>query len=90
MRLADLLTAVQRAPGPVTVADLARSLGETPGTVRAMLAALRAAGRLEPEGSARPGTGECASAGSCSLSCPGPGECPLVVDLVAGLQIRER
>jgi|GEM_PF-2046507 len=90
MRLAALLRAVEESPGTVTVADLARRLGETPETVRSMLAALRAAGRLGPEGSARPGTEECASAGSCSGSCPGPEDCPFVVDLGAGLEIRRR
>lgn len=88
MRLAGLLRAVEESPGTVTVADLARRLGESPVMVRAMLDALRAAGRLGPEGSPHPGTDECTSAASCSVSCPGPGACPFVVDLGAGLEIR--
>ncbi|MBM3694348.1 MAG: helix-turn-helix domain-containing protein [Actinobacteria bacterium] len=90
MRLAALLRAVEESPGTVTVADLAKRLRESPETVRAMLAALRAAGHLGPEGSARPGTEECASAASCAVSCPGPGDCPFVVDLGVGLEVRRQ
>jgi DNA-binding IclR family transcriptional regulator len=44
MKLTELLRVIQGSPGAVTVADLARQLGSTPETVRAMLMALRAAG----------------------------------------------
>lgn len=88
MRLAALLREVEGSSRTLTVADLARRLGESPEVVRSMLAALRAAGRLGPVGSARPGTEKCASAGACKSSCPGPAECPFVVDLGAGLEIR--
>jgi hypothetical protein len=88
MRLTELLRAIQGSPGAVTVADLARQLGSTPETVRAMLIALRAAGRLGPEAGARPAAGKCTSAGSCSVACPGPAGCPLAIDLGSGLRLR--
>jgi hypothetical protein len=84
MTLAGLLAEIQRAPGPVTVAQLASRLGATPAAVCAMLAALRASGRLAPE--VRPGSEECPSA--CTASCPGPRRCPFVIDLGSGLEPR--
>ena len=90
MRLADLLAEIERSPGAVTIGDLAVRLEVTTATVTAGLAALRAAGRLGPEGGAEPGTHECASTGSCAVSCPGPDECPFVLDFGAGLEIRRR
>jgi hypothetical protein len=84
MTLADLLAEIQRAPGPVTVADLAARLGATPSAVRSMLAALRASGRLAP--GVKPGSAECPS--SCTVSCPGPQRCPFVIDLGTGLEPR--
>ena len=89
MSLAALLSAIREAKGPVTGIDLARQLGIAPAVVAEMLVALRAAGQLAPEVRTTPAPETCASSGSCSMSCPGPGECSLVIDLgVSGLEIR--
>ncbi len=89
MRLTALLSAIEESPGPVTGIDLALRLGISPGEVAAMLDALRASGRLGPEPVSRHPVDSCASAGSCALTCPGPEECSLVIDLsVTGLEIR--
>jgi hypothetical protein len=90
MRLTQLITEIERSPGAVTIGDLAGRLGVTTATVTAGLAALRAAGRLGPQGGAEPGTHECASTGSCAVSCPGPDECPFVLDIGVGLEVRRR
>ena len=89
MRLTALLREIEVSRGPVTGIELASRLGISPGEVATMLAALRAAGRLSPEPAARRHLDTCSSAGSCLLSCPGPEDCSLVVDLnVTGLEIR--
>lgn len=88
MKLADLIDIIERSAGAVTVADLAKRLESPPETVRAMLAALRASGRLEPGKTSGPGTAECAASGRCVVACPGPGRCPFVVDLGPGVEIR--
>ena len=89
MRIAELLREIDSSSGAVTVADLADRLDSTATDVRAGLAALRAAGRLGPEAGHDPGTDECSSAGTCSMSCPGPADCPFVIDLGSGsLEIR--
>ena len=89
MKLAALLTEIARSRGPVTGIELADRLGIPPAQVAAMLAALRASGRLGPEARVGPAPATCDAAGSCSMSCPGPSECALVVDLeVTGLEIR--
>ncbi len=90
MRLTDLLDEIDRSPGAVTVPDLARRLGSTPDRVASMLAALRASGRLGPDGEVRPGTEGCACSGSCGAACSGPASCPFVVDLGGTLEIRRR
>jgi hypothetical protein len=89
MRLATLLNAIEESGGPVTGIDLAIRLGIGPGEVAAMLDALRASGRLAPEIADSEPMTSCGSAGSCSMTCPGPGECSLVIDLnVTGLEIQ--
>ncbi|MCP4308433.1 MAG: hypothetical protein GY926_20185 [bacterium] len=89
MRLTSLLNAIEESSGPVTGIDLALRLGIAPGEVAAMLDALRASGHLAPEIAAPEPMSNCGSAGSCSMTCPGPGECSLVIDLnVTGLEIR--
>ena len=89
MRLAALLSEIARSSGPVTGIDLALRMGIAPGEVSAMLDALRASGRLAPEIREPESMESCGSAGACSLSCPGPGECSLAIDLnVTGLEIR--
>lgn len=89
MRLAALLSEIERSSGPVTGIDLALRMGIAPGEVSAMLDALRASGRLAPEIREPEPMESCGSAGACSLSCPGPGECSLAIDLnVTGLEIR--
>jgi hypothetical protein len=89
MRLATLLQEIERSSGPVTGIELARRLGITHAEVSSMLDALRAAGRLGPEIADRPQMASCSSSGSCSMTCPGPDECSLTVNLqVSGLQIR--
>ena len=91
MKLATLITEIERSRGPVTGIELALRLGIQPAEVAAMLAALRASGRLGPEVRSEPAPGECSSAGACSMSCPGPEECPLVIDVsVSGLEIKNR
>ena len=89
MRLAALLSAIEESKGPVTGIELALRLGVSPGEVVAMLDALRASGRLGPELRPQQSGDECGSAASCSLTCPGPEDCSLVIDLsLAGLEIR--
>jgi hypothetical protein len=89
MRLAALLTAIRESRGPVTGIDLAQRLGVAPATVAEMLMALRAGGQLGPEVRTIPASTTCASSGSCSMSCPGPEECSLAIDLeVTSLEIR--
>jgi hypothetical protein len=89
MRLSSLIDEVRRLSGPVTGAELARRLGISTTEVAAMLDALRASGRLGPEIRNNEITSGCSSAGSCSMTCPGPDECALTVDLnVTGLQIQ--
>lgn len=89
MRLSALLTEIERATGPITGIELADRLGVAPGRVAAGLVALRASGRLGPEVRTEPAPDNCSSAGSCSMTCPGPDECSMVVDLtVVGLEIR--
>ena len=89
MKLTALLSAIKESKGPVTGIDLANRLGISPGEVAAMLDALRASGQLGPELRPQQPIDGCSSAGSCSLSCPGPEDCSLVIDLsVTGLEIR--
>lgn len=89
MKLAALLTEIERSRGPVTGIDLALRMGIAPGQVSAMLDALRASGRLGPEIRDQEPMDSCGSSGACSMACPGPGECALVIDLnVTGLEIR--
>ena len=89
MKLANLLAEIDQAGGPVTGVELGRRLGVDPAEVRAMLAALRASGRLVPDGTTEAPPGDCGSAGSCALSCPGPDKCGLVIDLhMSALEVR--
>ena len=89
MRLVTLLDAIKESSGPVTGIDLALRLGIAPGEVAVMLDSLRASGRLAPEIANAATMTNCRSAGSCSMTCPGPDECSLVIDLnVTGLGIR--
>ena len=90
MRLAALLTEIDHSPGAVTVGELARRLDTTPLEIANMLTALRAAGRLGPEGSNEPGTHGCASTGTCGISCSGPDDCPFTVNLGPALEIKRR
>lgn len=90
MKLGTLVREIETSRGPVTGIELALRLGIQPAEVAAMLAALRASGRLGPEVRSEPAPSECSSAGACSLSCPGPGDCPLVIDVtVSGLEMRD-
>ena len=89
MKLTTLLREIESSSGPVTGFELAARLGVAPGEVARMLDALRAAGKLGTEIPSRSRGDSCASRGSCSMTCPGPDECALVIDLsVSGLQIR--
>ena len=89
MRLTTLLQEIERSPGPVTGIELAGRLGVTNAEIASMLDALRAAGMLGAEMADRPKMDACASSGSCSMTCPGPDECSLTVNLqVSGLQVR--
>jgi hypothetical protein len=89
MKLAALVREIEAASGPVTGVELAQRLDTNPAEIGAMLVALRASGWLVTDGAAEPPAGDCGSAGSCSMSCPGPDKCGLVIDLpVANLEIR--
>ena len=89
MKLTALLSAIEESSGPVTGIDLALRLGVSPGEVAMMLDALRASGQLGPEMQPAHPVDECGSAGSCSMTCPGPEDCSLIIDLsVTGLEIR--
>jgi hypothetical protein len=89
MKLATLITEIERSRGPVTGIELALRLGIQPAEVAAMLSALRASGRLGPAPRSETTPGECSSSGACSMSCPGPGDCPLVIDVsVNGLEMK--
>lgn len=88
MKLVALVREIEAAGGPITGVELAQRLDTNPAEVGAMLVALRASGWLVPEGTAVPAPDECGSAGNCSLSCPGPDKCGLVIDFhVATLEI---
>jgi hypothetical protein len=87
MRLATLLQEIESSPGPVTGIELAGRLGVPAGEVAAMLGALRAAGKIG--GESRKPMDSCSSGGACSMTCPGPDECALVINLdTANLEIR--
>ncbi len=89
MRLTTLLQEIERSPGPVTGIELAGRLGVTNAEIASMLDALRAAGMLGAEITDRPKMDTCASSGSCSMTCPGPDQCSLTVNLqVSGLKVR--
>jgi hypothetical protein len=88
MRLVDLTREIERSTGAVTALDLAARLDTTPAAVDAMLAALRAAGKLSPDGRPQQPSDECPFPGSCSAACPGPASCPFVVDVGDRLEIR--
>jgi hypothetical protein len=89
MRLATLLHEIERSSGPVTGIELADRLGVAPVEVAAMLDALRASGRLIPESSHPESRSGCPGVGSCSMSCPGPDQCVLTVQVnVTDLRIR--
>ena len=89
MKLAALLAEIGKSSGPMTGIELADRLGVSTSDVSAMLIALRASGAVDTEPGPDPAPENCSSAGSCSLSCPGPGNCSLVIDLnVTTLEIR--
>ena len=89
MRLSTLLNEIEQSRGPITGIDLANRLGVGAGEVATMLVALRASGHIGPEIRTEPAPENCTSTGSCSMACPGPGECSLVIDLnVTALEIR--
>jgi hypothetical protein len=88
MTLADLVRAIDAAPSPTTVADLARRARVPAAEVAGMLAALRASGMVENAEGASP---VCGSSAACRTACPGAGQCPLVVSTgVQRLRIRRR
>jgi hypothetical protein len=88
MRLSTLLSEIEQSRGPITGIDLANRLGVRPAEVASMLVALRASGHLGPEIRTEPAPENCTSTGSCSMTCPGPDACSLVIDLnVTGLEI---
>lgn len=87
MRLTAFLREIEASKGPITGLELAQRLGIPPAEVMGMVHALRAAGKLTPDGPLV--EDHCATAASCSLSCPGPDHCSLSVSVtVPGLQIR--
>ncbi|MBU1494285.1 MAG: hypothetical protein KJ956_09980 [Actinobacteria bacterium] len=84
MTLSLILEEIEAAGGPLTPAELAARSGLYPMLVLGMLDALRANGRLAPEGDSGGPPAGCAARASCGGSCPGPGGCPLVIDLGLG------
>lgn len=84
--LARLLDELDRVDAPVTAIELAMRLGTTSDEVKGMITSLRSAGRLGPPPDEP--RNECASAGGCTLSCPGPARCGLVVDPAIRLEVR--
>ena len=84
MSLAAVLGAIEEAGRPLTPAELASATGLAQGRVRSLLDALRANGLLAPESSGDMPPDRCAAGGACAGSCPGPGDCPLVIDLDLG------
>ncbi len=89
MKLSALLQEIESSSGPVTGIELAGRMGVTTGEVKAMLDALRASGRIGLEVRDQRPMVDCSSAGSCSMTCPGPDECSLTIDIsVTGLEIR--
>ena len=90
MRLAALLDEIARFRGPVTGIDLANRMGIAPQEVAAMLVALRASGHVGAEMRVESYADSCAAGGGCAMTCPGPEECSMVLDLtVVGLEIRK-
>ena len=87
--LARLLTEIETAGRPLTPTELAGRMGMHGSEVNAMLGALRAHGRPAPEGSGEGPPDGCAAVGSCRGACPGPADCPLVIDIrLDGLEPR--
>ena len=76
----QLLTEIRSAGRPLTPAELAGRLGVAQDRITGMLAALRAQGMLAPE-TVTEDPSSCAGGSSCRSACPGPNDCPLVVDL---------
>ncbi len=89
MMLARLLTEIETAGRPLTPTELAGRIGVDRSEVTAMLGALRAHGRLAPGESGEGPPDGCAAVGSCRSACPGPADCPLVIDIgLDGLEPR--
>lgn len=89
--LQRLLAEIEAAGHPLTPDELARRIGATRDDVVGLLAALRAHGRLAPSEGSPGSAGGCAVGGACGTACPGPGRCPLVIDLgLDDLEIRRR
>ncbi len=87
--LARLLSEIETAGRPLTPAELAGRIGVDLAEISAMLGALRAHGQLAPEGFGQDPPDGCAASGSCRSACPGPADCPLVIDLgLSGLEPR--
>jgi len=84
MTLSRILEAIEAVGRPLTPAELAAQTGLDPLLVMGMLDALRANGRLAPEGTAGEPPAGCAAGSSCGASCPGSAGCPLVIDLGLG------
>ncbi|MCJ7725347.1 MAG: helix-turn-helix domain-containing protein [Acidimicrobiia bacterium] len=84
MTLARILDAVASAGRPLTPSELAVQTGLDVGAVRGMLDALRANGRLAPDGPSGGPPDGCAVGGSCGSACTGAETCPLIIDLGRG------
>jgi len=81
MTLSRILEVIEAASRPLTPVELAERTELDAILVEGMLDALRANGRLAPEGNSGEPPAECAVGSSCGASCPGSGDCPLVIDL---------
>ncbi len=79
--LTRFLTEIETAGRPLTPTELAGRMGVDRSEVNAMLGALRAHGRLAPEGSGEGPPDGCVAVGSCRSACPGPADCPLLIDI---------
>lgn len=80
--LLRVLQAVQAADGPITLAELSRSLGIAPGPLEGMLYHWARKGRLavDGQGGAKACGGSCAAMGTCG-GCAGVDGCPFMARL---------
>ena len=75
-----LLAMIESSDKALTPGELAQRLDIEAGQIVAMLATLRAHGRLVPDLAGESPVDVCSGAGLCGGTCPGPADCQLVAD----------